>query len=220
MSVQYLRPPPTTPEVVYTSHYCEENIYLLLQALAKNSSVIEIWDLNAVFISNHGKSVALWNQKLAPEDDIMPVVWDYHVVALLLPRKDPARTSTGEVQEQHSEVTVQAWIYDFDSRIPTPVLLEEYLSGTFNEGVPEQFQSLFRIVPVRDLSDHFASDRSHMLSSEVPQDQVYVKPPPAHAPIRGPKAQHSTNLMEGFVNMRASEGFGRMVSLGELWEMC
>ena len=95
--------------------------------------------------------------------------------------------------------------------------------------------SLFRIVPARDLFDHFASDRSHMvglrrtlcivhahdscqLSSEVPQ--VYVKPPPAHAPIRGPKAQHSTNLMEGFVNMRASEGFGRVVSLGELWEMC
>ena len=59
---------------------------------------------------------------------------------------------------------------------------------------------------------------SCQLSSEVPQ--VYAKPPPAHAPIRGPKAQRSTNLMESFVNMRASEGFGRVVSLGELWEMC
>ena len=93
--------------------------------------------------------------------------------------------------------------------------------------------SLFRIVPACDLFDHFASDRSHMVglrwmlcialaydSCQLSSEVVYVKPPPAHAAIRGPKAQHSTNLMESFVNMRASEGFGRVVSLGELWEMC
>ena len=37
-------------------HYCEENIYLLLQALASDPSVTNTWDLNAVFISNHTKS--------------------------------------------------------------------------------------------------------------------------------------------------------------------
>ena len=68
--------------------------------------------------------VALWNQKLAPEDDIMPVVWDYHVVALFLPCKDQERMSTAGIHKEDREATSQAWIYDFDSRIPTPALLE------------------------------------------------------------------------------------------------
>ncbi|TRM61813.1 N-terminal glutamine amidase-domain-containing protein [Schizophyllum amplum] len=204
---------PPTVQVAYTSHYCEENVYLLLQTLASDASVADTWNAYAVFISNETKSVALWNQKLAPEDSVMPVVWDYHVVALLRP-KEPEIS-----QECEERVLPQAWIYDFDSRIPTPVLLEEYLEGTFRDEVPTQFQSLFRVVSAQELFDYFASDRSHMLSSEA--SLVYVKPPPGHAAIRGTKAVHDTNLMGSFVNMRNEEDtYGRVVSLEELQGWC
>ncbi|KAL1680857.1 hypothetical protein EV122DRAFT_206859 [Schizophyllum commune] len=106
----------------------------------------------------------------------MPVLWDYHVVAVLLPRKDQERMSTTGIPKQDREATSQAWIYDFDSRIPTPALLEEYLAGTFNEGVPEQFQryaALSTCVPVRGLGVWKRSDaKRQQVSLEVHLAQI------------------------------------------------
>ncbi|KAJ7046632.1 N-terminal glutamine amidase-domain-containing protein [Mycena alexandri] len=184
--------PPSTPDTVHTPFYCEENIYLLCEAF-----VLQQEEVSAVFISNEQKTVALWNQKL---NDESVVVWDYHVFLLLRSRG-----------QQH-------WIYDFDSRLPFPCLMRDYLRHTFKENVAEPYRSLFRIVPGSTFVEHFASDRSHMLveAGEYDAQNVapkrYRSPPPSHPPIRGRNATTGNNLMESFVGM-ASSAFGKVLDL-------
>lgn len=58
-------PPPLPPDSVYTSCYCEENIYLLAQAFTQLSDADStaddrgpwLWQIYVVFISNGGKTV-------------------------------------------------------------------------------------------------------------------------------------------------------------------
>lgn len=50
-------PPPLPLKSIYTSCYCEENIYLLAQAFVKNSSVATNWSVYVLFLSNETKSV-------------------------------------------------------------------------------------------------------------------------------------------------------------------
>ncbi|OCH90302.1 hypothetical protein OBBRIDRAFT_812793 [Obba rivulosa] len=145
--------------------YCEENVYLLTQTFQRLAAERESWPWNAyaVFISNETRTVALWSQKA--QRDI--VVWDYHVILILQPR-EPCR-HRNEASEDG------AWVYDFDTRLPNPCRWIDYMYGTFPYAfdgrlaaqVPQQFHSLFRIVPEEIFLAHFASDRSHM-----------VRPPP------------------------------------------
>ncbi|KAI1788484.1 N-terminal glutamine amidase-domain-containing protein [Ganoderma leucocontextum] len=73
---------------VYTSCYCEENIYLLVQNFLAEANAQASrglawpWETYVVFISNPGKTVALWSQTLRAPN---VVVWDYHVVLVLRP---------------------------------------------------------------------------------------------------------------------------------------
>lgn len=51
-----LSPTPALPaDSVYTSCYCEENIYLLAQTFSR----LPGWDAHAIFISNASKSVSI-----------------------------------------------------------------------------------------------------------------------------------------------------------------
>lgn len=50
-------PPPLPLNSVYTSCWCEENIYLLCQAFLENPSVQEEWRTFVIFISNDNKTV-------------------------------------------------------------------------------------------------------------------------------------------------------------------
>ncbi|KAF8894694.1 N-terminal glutamine amidase-domain-containing protein [Infundibulicybe gibba] len=139
-------PPSLPPGTIYTSHWCEENVYLLCQAFSADAQVSRAWHISAVFISNPSKSVALWSQKLSPEPG-HAVVWDYHAILVLRP------TNTG----------AQSWVYDFDSCLPMPCPFPVYVQHTFSAGLPGAYQSVFRAVESRAFVDHFASDRSHML---------------------------------------------------------
>ncbi|KAJ7172626.1 N-terminal glutamine amidase-domain-containing protein [Mycena filopes] len=180
--------PPQLPETIHTAFYCEENIYLLCEAFVAQQAE----EVSAIFISNQHKTVALWNQKL--NDSV--VVWDYHVVLLL-------RSQT------------QRWIYDFDTALPFPCPLRDYLHHTFKKDVPERYRSLFRIVPGSTFVEHFASDRSHMLIDAGPEKR-YRSPPPPYPAICG-RAATVGNLMESFVEMVSSEEtFGKVVDLAEL----
>ncbi|KAJ6455725.1 N-terminal glutamine amidase-domain-containing protein [Mycena sanguinolenta] len=192
--------PPIPPETTYTPFYCEENIYLLCQAFISRQE-----DVSVVFISNENKTVALWNQKLR-EGSV--VVWDYHVV-LLLRSQDQRR-----------------WIYDFDTRLPFPCLLKDYLALTFRQDVQSLYQSLFRIVRGATYIENFASDRSHMLTDESESNSQtsavkgYRSPPPHHPPIRGKNATGVNNLMSSFVCMVSSdETFGNVENLRGMMEM-
>ena len=52
-------PPPALPaDSVYTSCYCEENVYLLAQALSTDPRVVERRDVYVVFVSNENKTVS------------------------------------------------------------------------------------------------------------------------------------------------------------------
>jgi len=52
-------PPPLPPGAVYTSCYCEENVYLLAETFHGLAAEREdwAWDAHAVFISNAAKTV-------------------------------------------------------------------------------------------------------------------------------------------------------------------
>lgn len=51
-------PPSLPPSVLYTSCYCEENIWLLAQHFQTNPEVICAWDIYVVFVSNENKTVS------------------------------------------------------------------------------------------------------------------------------------------------------------------
>ncbi len=54
-----LMPPPLPSGAIYTSHYCEENVYLLAKVFSETLSAKTnpSWDVNVVFISNRNKTV-------------------------------------------------------------------------------------------------------------------------------------------------------------------
>lgn len=195
-------PPHLPPDSPYTHCYCEENIYLLAQKFISDSGVNGDWNVYIVFISNDSKTVVLRNQKNAPHEDL-PVCWDYHVVLLL---RNVSIYPPSDTENCN-------WVYDFDTRLPVPVPLAEYLRQTFSDQLPENFQSLFRLVPGEVYLEYFASDRSHMVHG----DGSLLSPPPLYPPIYGSKILGRgirSNLMENFVCMTPSDDkFGNVYSL-------
>ncbi|KAI0831761.1 N-terminal glutamine amidase-domain-containing protein [Trametes gibbosa] len=181
---------------VYTSCYCEENVYLLAQAFTKLSDAYPTgdrvpcpWQVYVVFISNGGKTVALWSQKAARDGLI---VWDYHVVLVLLPRGAPldssaeshrSPTPVSDIQGRAEPPMREAWVYDLDTTLPVPSQWKaDYVAGTFPYALDARLAarmegryqsssdrprpappSLFRVIPADEYLDHFASDRSHMI---------------------------------------------------------
>jgi len=126
--VNPLTPPMLPVNSIYTSCYCEENIYLLGQALHTDPTFTGSsprWEAYAMFISNEHKSVALWCQKAAQEDVI---VWDYHVVLVL---KSSTLPRTGSNDASTPEPNSMSWVYDFDTRLPIPCSVHDYMMKTF-----------------------------------------------------------------------------------------
>lgn len=50
---------PDSQDNIYTSNYCEENIYLLIQRFLAQPEINKHWSVYAVFISNQTKTVTL-----------------------------------------------------------------------------------------------------------------------------------------------------------------
>lgn len=136
----------------YCAFYCEENIWKLCQEpefLGKSAFV--------AFVSNPQKSCAIWHQKAA-SSAIVPVVFDYHVILL-------------------SKDEEQGWlVWDFDTTLDFPVKAETYFHDSFSIGyiVPEEFQSLFRLLTPQEYIHHLSTDCSHMKDEEG----KWLQPPP------------------------------------------
>lgn len=173
----------------YTSHYCEENTLRLCRDLIGPAEATGV-ELYVVFISNRARQVPVWCQSLA-DSEYEPVLWDYHVLLMA----------------QHPRGN---WIYDLDSTLPFPSQATQYMTHAFRKGasMDERYRQVFRVVPARECADHFASDRSHMRQ----RGGVYSAQPPEYPPLRGPRASSSNN-MEEWINMDASVGRGRVLSL-------
>ena len=138
----------------YHPFFCEENAWHLLR-----SPELAAKDRYAVFITNASRQVALWQQRLSPQEE--PIVWDYHVVAV---SRDPARRG-------HEQV------WDRDSWLPFPCPVERYFRETFR-ALPVGAEALapqFRFVSWADFEERFASDRRHMRRADGSWLQ---KPPP------------------------------------------
>ena len=155
----------------YQPYYCEENIWHLCRDRG-----FEERRAFVVFISNEGRSCALWSQRAAPQTGV-PVVWDYHVVAI---------DASGN----------EAQVWDLDTVVGAPVDFGRWWKTTFplGESVPERLRPTFRVVEADTYLERFSSDRSHMRDD----DGGWKKPPPDWEPIF--EADEGMNL-ERFVAM-------------------
>lgn len=205
---------PNFEDNVYTSQYCEENIYHLAQRMLAQPDSDSRWDINIIFVSNLSRTVALWNQRISSSRDTA-VIWDYHVVLTL---RGAFAVNRDDEQE--------TWIYDLDTRLPVPCPWEEYVEQTFpgHADLPGQFQSLFRVVPCKVYLDSFASDRSHMVIFDPSHGPHYVAVPPSYPCICGPLAAAqgvSHNLMSDFVYMGGDvNGFGTVLDFLSFKDWC
>ncbi len=125
---------------IYTSLFCEENIWKLIESLYMKPLAKPI---EVLFIINHTNSVAIFEQNHAVNNN--PVIWDYHVVLL------------AQIEKNHM-------ILDFDSCCEFPTLVSTYFSLTFPENtlLIENLQPYIKAIPADYYFKHFYSDRSHM----------------------------------------------------------
>lgn len=60
-----LEPPVIPSNGLYASHYCEENVYHLVDSLSRICATRDTWDTFVVFISNGSKTVCSVNLNLS-----------------------------------------------------------------------------------------------------------------------------------------------------------
>ena len=174
-------------EQIYTSCYCEENIWHLCDKIKKSKCLKESHKAYVIFISNENRAVPLWNQASSESEEGL-VIWDYHVILIL--KKNNA-----------SEV------YDLDTSLPYPCDFQSYTKATFksDENILEQFHRKFRVIPFEDYLLNFASDRHHMKDDKG----QWIKPPPEYPCIQTPNC---TNNIDEFISMKLNIGVGEVVS--------
>ncbi|XP_072426985.1 protein N-terminal glutamine amidohydrolase isoform X2 [Chiloscyllium punctatum] len=130
-------------DCVYTSCYCEENIWKLCEYI-KNRRQHPLEEWYTVFISNDQKMVPIWSQQSGSGDQ--PVIWDYHVILL------------HDCGGQHCE------IYDLDTTLPFPCPFDTYVKEAFRSEdlIRPAFRRKMRVLRADLYLKTFASDRSHM----------------------------------------------------------
>ncbi|KAJ0055168.1 hypothetical protein NL108_011455 [Boleophthalmus pectinirostris] len=178
---------PRREDCVYTSCYCEENVWQLCSWF-RSEAEVQLQELFVLFISNHQRKVPLWKQKSGRGD--LPVVWDYHVVLLW------------------SRSGLEPLVFDLDSVLDFPCSLQDYVTQALrsDQDLHPQYHRLFRVVPSQLFLEKFSSDRSHMKKP----DGTWSMPPPSYPPIQTPET--STNL-ELFIQMKQDQDLGRVHSL-------
>lgn len=151
----------------YTSCYCEENVYRLVRQLCT------VGNVSVGFISNRTRSVLLFHQQASQYDMPFPVLWDYHVIALL---------SLDGIE----------YVVDLDTRLDRVCRKSEYFGKTFSKHTPEQYRAVVSLTPAHIFLNTFASDRRHMKSNSG----HYSSPPPPWKCIRGQESPSAHNLDE------------------------
>jgi len=119
--------------------FCEENAWLRCRA-----AIDAGFAARAVWITNARRAVPVWSQRAA-SDVNEPVLWDYHVVALV-----------GPIGEAGDLV-----VLDADCTAGPVLPLAVWRAASFPIEVPGHEPS-FRVVDGARFIAHFASDRRHM----------------------------------------------------------
>ncbi|XP_051948761.1 protein N-terminal glutamine amidohydrolase [Xyrauchen texanus] len=188
-SSEYTIITPSRNECVYTSCYCEENVWKMCE-FAKDQGTCPLGEVYAVFISNDRKMIPIWKQKSSRGDK--PVIWDYHVILL------------------HTSKEGQSFIYDLDTILPFPCSLDMYLTEALqsDEYLKPAYWRKLRIIPADVYLKKFASDRLHMKDC----DGNWRMPPPTYPCIE--TSESKTNL-DDFICMDAQVGYGEVYDLSD-----
>ena len=199
---------PKQEECVYTSCYCEENVWKLCEQFQKRGG--DTKQLYAVFISSHERQTALWNLKCGGTADFQ--LWDYHVI--LIKSAPSGRESSQSTTDTVTGVRgheSESLVYDLDTSLPFPVSFNQYVKEVLrpelilhlrSAGLPER---LFRVVSADAFLEEFASDRSHMRK----EDGTWFAPPPTYPPIR---SQKNSNNIQEFLSMKNSSAPGTVMT--------
>ncbi|XP_068014707.1 protein N-terminal glutamine amidohydrolase [Melanerpes formicivorus] len=174
------------PACVYTSCYCEENVWKLCDYI-RSQNRYPLEEFYAVFISNDRRMIPLWKQKSACGDE--PVFWDYHVILL---------HASGE----------QNFIYDLDTVLPFPCPFDVYSVEAFrlDDSLHPELHRKIRMIRADLYLKTFASDRSHMKDAYG----KWQKPPPSYPCIE--TADSKMNL-DDFISMNPTVGWGSVLPL-------
>lgn len=125
-------------EFKYSENFCEENIWHLCQNPELSSFTKKV-----LIISNSNRNCSFRFQKSPNGDEV--VWWDYHVILLAF-------------------ISESQLIYDFDSTLEFPSLLNHYLDATFQADPSQDGNDLpgFKSIASEDFVHSFISDRGHM----------------------------------------------------------
>jgi protein N-terminal glutamine amidohydrolase len=126
-------------DYLYTKLFCEENIWQLAKSLIKSD--IDEKKIHVMFITNHNKHIAIYNQ-LATEPN-QAVIWDYHVILIL-------------------KIKQSVCVFDFDSRLDFPTPINNYFQHSLPDNIKTEYHSQFRMIAADNYLQNFYSDRSHM----------------------------------------------------------
>jgi len=153
------------PKDAYWPYFCEENVWRLIEALPA-----EVTDAAAIFISNAGRRVALWQQKHASSPNA-PLIWDYHAMMIAL------------IDDEWQAL-------DLDSLLPLQTPMLEYLDATFPQPkyLGPEYAPTFRMIDGAWYRNCFRSDRRHMRRD----DGSWLAKPPPHPPT----SHTESNVME------------------------
>ncbi|XP_034016582.1 protein N-terminal glutamine amidohydrolase [Thalassophryne amazonica] len=178
---------PKRENCVYTSCYCEENVWKLCE-FVRTEGTTGLDQVFVVFISNDKRMVPLWKQKSGYGDQ--PVIWDYHVILL------------------HVSHELETLVYDLDSVLMFPCSLQLYADQALrsDRGIKPAYHRKLRVIPADVFLQNFASDRSHMKDSSG----AWQMPPPPYSPIQ--TAESKMNL-DDFISMDPGVGWGRVFTL-------
>jgi hypothetical protein len=162
----------------YQPFYCEENVWWVLSEREPGY---------AVFITNAWRSVAIWSQRASERADGL-IMWDYHVVAVVLADSQPS-------------------VIDPDCTAGRVLTLKQWVEASFPfaGAVPEDVEPAFRLVPAEDWFSDFRTDRSHMRDREG----RWIQEPPPWPPLA-----ESSNL-EDYIDLRSGAP-GTVLNLQEL----
>jgi len=147
----------------YQPFFCEENVWQLLRSGDLPAPAA------AIFVTNARRTVAMWGQRAAATD---PVVWDYHVVALL---------------------AQQRIILDLGDRERAAWPLADWLSHAFRIDTPARLQPRFRIVTAEQFLTTFSSDRSHMRDAAGRRLRAF---PPWAAPFQATRGMNLPRFLD------------------------
>ncbi|XP_058610243.1 protein N-terminal glutamine amidohydrolase isoform X2 [Onychostoma macrolepis] len=134
--------------------------------------------------------IPIWKQKSSRGDQ--PVIWDYHVILI------------------HVNKEGQSYIYDLDTILPFPCLLDVYSKDSFrsDEHLKPAFWRKLRVIPGDTYLKKFASDRSHMKDS----DGNWRMPPPPYPCL---ETSESKMNLDDFICMDARVGYGEVYNLSD-----